>query len=165
VKLRDIYSALDKISPFELQEKWDNSGLIIGDMSREISTVVVSLDIDEELLDSSDDGVLFVVHHPLIFGGLNVLDFSKYPSNLIEKMVKKGQSLIAMHTNFDKTHLNRYVFEEVLGFDIVEEGDFLCRGVGEWSSSELLTHIKKSLDLEVVKVVAPKDIIRTISMT
>jgi dinuclear metal center YbgI/SA1388 family protein len=165
MKLQEIYDILDSISPFELQEKWDNSGLIIGDMSREISTVVVSLDIDEELLDSSDDGVLFIVHHPLIFGGLNILDFSKYPSNLIEKMIKKDQSLIAMHTNFDKTHLNRYVFEEVLGFDTVGEGDFLCSGVGEWSSSELLAHIKKSLDLEVLKVVAPKDIIRTISMT
>ncbi|MBT4179192.1 MAG: Nif3-like dinuclear metal center hexameric protein, partial [Campylobacteraceae bacterium] len=27
---------LDEISPFELQEKWDNSGLIVGNMEDEI---------------------------------------------------------------------------------------------------------------------------------
>jgi len=46
MKLQEIYNHLDKISPFELQEKWDNSGLIVGDMEREVSQIVVSLDID-----------------------------------------------------------------------------------------------------------------------
>jgi len=46
MKLQEIYNHLDQISPFELQEKWDNSGLIIGDMSREVSQIVVALDMD-----------------------------------------------------------------------------------------------------------------------
>ena len=39
MKLQEIYNFLDKISPFELQEKWDNSGLIVGDMTREVSQI------------------------------------------------------------------------------------------------------------------------------
>ena len=77
MKLQEIYNHLDRISPFELQEKWDNSGLIIGDMSREVSKIVVALDIDEEMIESADTDTLFVVHHPLIFGNLTQLDFSK----------------------------------------------------------------------------------------
>ena len=83
MKLQEIYIHLDEISPFELQEKWDNSGLIVGDMSREVSQIVVSLDVDSEMIENAKEGTLFVVHHPLIFGKLTQLDFAKYPSNLI----------------------------------------------------------------------------------
>ena len=164
MKLQDIYDMLNDISPFELQEKWDNSGLIIGKMSSEIESIVLSIDVDEELIDSSDNGVLFIVHHPLIFGGLDRLDFEKYPANLIEKMILKKQSLIAMHTNFDKTHLNSYVFEKILGFKACDQNDFLCSADGEWSLDELVDKIKKQLKLESVRVVAPKEKIKSISL-
>ena len=162
--LQDIYTALDKISPFELQERWDNSGLIVGDMSYDIEKIVLSIDIDEELLLNSDEGVLFIVHHPLIFDGLKSLDFSRYPSNLIKIMIEKSQSCIAMHTNFDKSHLNRYVFEEILGFRAEESSDFLLTDYRSWSSNELLAHIKDRLNLENIKMVAPKESINSISL-
>ena len=126
MKLQEIYNFLDKVSPFELQEKWDNSGLIVGDMAREVSQIVVALDIDADMIESTKEDTLFVVHHPLIFGQMTQLDFSKYPSNLIEKMILKKQSLIALHTNFDQTHLNRYVFEKVLGFKLESQNPFVC---------------------------------------
>ena len=165
MKLQDIYNELNRISPFELQEKWDNSGMLIGEMSREIDQVVLSLDVDEALLEESDEGVLFIVHHPLIFGGLSALDFSKYPAKLIEIMIKKRQSLIAMHTNFDLTHLNRYVFEKILGFKVTKQDAFFCTTEGEWKREELLSHIQDRLGLSVMKVVAPKEEIRSITLT
>ena len=116
MKLQEIYIHLDKISPFELQKKWDNSGLIVGDLNREISQIVLSLDVDADMIEKAEEGTLFVVHHPLIFDKLTQLDFAKYPSNLLEKMILKNQSCIALHTNFDQTHLNKYVFENILGF-------------------------------------------------
>ena len=165
MKLQEIYNHLDRISPFELQEKWDNSGLIVGEMSREISQIVVALDIDEEMIEKTDDNTLFIVHHPLIFGGLTQLDFSKYPSNLLEKMIFKKQSLIAMHTNFDQTHLNRYVFEKVLGFKIQSQEAFVCTAKGEWHYKELLTLLKEKLDLPTLKVIGKKEKINTIALT
>ena len=165
MKLKEIYTHLDKISPFELQEKWDNSGLIIGDMSREVSHIVVALDIDEEMIETTDENTLFIVHHPLIFGNMTQLDFAKYPSNLIEKMILKRHSLIAMHTNFDQTHLNRYVFEKVLGFRLEEENLFICRAKGSWYYQELLGLLKEKLDLSTLKVVGKKEHISSIALT
>ena len=165
MKLQEIYNHLDKISPFELQEKWDNSGLIVGDMSREVSQVVVALDIDEEMIETTEVNTLFVVHHPLIFGKMTQLDFAKYPSNLIEKMILKKQSLIALHTNFDQTHLNRYVFEKVLGFNLESQDPFVCTTKGEWHYKELLTLLKEKLNLPTLKVVGKKEKIRSIALT
>jgi len=76
MKIADIYKQLDTISPFELQERWDNSGLIVGDMEREVKYITVALDIDEDMLNSAKENTLFIVHHPLIFSGLKELDFS-----------------------------------------------------------------------------------------
>ncbi|MFT7823632.1 MAG: Nif3-like dinuclear metal center hexameric protein [Sulfurimonas sp.] len=165
MKLQEVYDFLDTVSPFELQEKWDNSGPIVGDMRREISQVVVALDVDEEMIEEAKEGTLFVVHHPLIFGKLAQLDFSKYPSNLIEKMILKGHSLIALHTNFDQTHLNRYVFEKVLGFKIENEIPFVCMAKGEWSYQELLDLLKEKFGLPTLRVVGKKEKINSIALT
>ena len=165
MKLQEIYHYLDQISPFELQESWDNSGLIIGDMNREVSQIVVSLDIDETMIGEAKEDTLFIVHHPLIFGKLTQLDFSKYPSNLIEKMILKKQSLIAMHTNFDQTHLNKYVFEKVLGFKMENEAPFVCMTRGEWNYKELLELLKDKFGLPTLKVVGKKEKITSIAMT
>ena len=165
MKLQEVYNYLDQISPFELQEKWDNSGLIVGHMERSVTQIVVSLDIDEEMISNAKEGTLFVVHHPLIFGKMTQLDFAKYPSNLLEKMILKQQSLIAMHTNFDQTHLNRYVFEKVLGFKLVSQTPFICTTKGEWSSKELLDLLKDKLDLPTLKIVGKKETVTSIAMT
>jgi len=165
MKLQEIYDFLDKVSPFELQEKWDNSGLIVGDMSRDVSQIVVALDIDEEMIESTKEDTLFVVHHPLIFGKMTQLDFSKYPSNLLEKMILKKQSLIALHTNFDQTHLNRYVFEKVLGFKLESQKPFVCTAKGKWNYKALLTLLKEKLNLPTLKVIGKKEIITSIALT
>jgi dinuclear metal center YbgI/SA1388 family protein len=164
MKLQDIYKHLDKVSPFELQEKWDNSGLIVGDMGREVSQIVVSLDIDFDMIKEAKEGTLFVVHHPLIFDKLSQLDFAKYPSNLMEEMILKKHSCIALHTNFDQTHLNKYVFEKVLGFKMQEQKSFLCATSGEWNYKALLSLIKEKLDLPTLRVVGKKEKIKSIAL-
>ena len=36
--------ALDRIAPLKTQMDWDNSGLLVGDPSREITKILVALD-------------------------------------------------------------------------------------------------------------------------
>ena len=126
MKISEIYKFLDELSPFELQESWDNSGLLIGDFAQDITKIVLSIDVDEALIDSMEENALLITHHPLIFGGLKQLQFNQYPANLVHKMIKKNISNIAMHTNFDQTHLNEYVATEVLGYEIKEKDGFVA---------------------------------------
>ncbi len=164
MKLREIYDFLDSISPFELQESWDNSGLLLGDTDSDIEEICLSLDIDTDLVDSLADGTLLVTHHPLIFKGLKRID-SSYPSNIVKKMIKKDISLISMHTNFDKTHLNRYVLESVLGYEIKECEDFVCYFDVEDSFENFCLHVKSSLGIENLKVVKASDYIKRGAIT
>ncbi len=126
MKISKIYEFLNELSPFELQEPWDNSGLLLGDFNQDVTKIVLSIDVDESLIDSMPSDTLLITHHPIIFGGLKQLEFSKYPANLIQKMIQKNISNIAMHTNFDQTHLNEFVATKVLGYEIAEKDGFVA---------------------------------------
>jgi len=125
MKIKDIYAYLNELSPFELQESWDNSGLLLGDINADVSKVALSIDVDEAQIDELEPNTLLITHHPIIFGGLKQLEFNKYPANLLRKMIRKNISNIAMHTNFDQTHLNEYVAREVLGYEIAKKDGFV----------------------------------------
>jgi dinuclear metal center YbgI/SA1388 family protein len=144
---------------------WDNSGLIVGEMESEVGDIVLSLDIDGEMIEDAAESTLFIVHHPLIFSGLTSLDFAKYPSNLLEKMIQKKQSCIALHTNFDKTHLNKYVFEKILGFKTETQEAFACIAKGSWKYQDLLTLLREKLKLPTLKVIGKKEHIHSIALT
>lgn len=165
MKIEDILDFLNELSPFELQEKWDNSGLIVGSKDRDLSEIIVSLDIDSSMIKEANEGALFIVHHPLIFGKISTLNFDSYPSNLIEMLIQKRQSLIAMHTNFDKTHLNRYVFEEVLGLRVDKEEEFILEGEANWSLEELKENLKRAFKQEFLRVIAPREHIKRVALT
>jgi dinuclear metal center YbgI/SA1388 family protein len=163
MKLEAIYKRLDELSPFETQATWDNSGLILGSYDQEISTVVLSIDIDEELLESVAEGTLIITHHPLIFDGIKSMDFATYPSKLLAIMIEKKIANIAMHTNFDLTHLNTYVAEKVLGKTVLNRDEYLLyfdvQSTLEAFSAEVaeafgLTHIKSVIahDREIKRV-------------
>ncbi len=165
MKLKQIYSILDELSPFELQEPWDNSGLQVGEMDDEVEQVYLSLDVDSALLEKVRENSLIISHHPLIFKGLKQLNSSLYPSKLIKKMIKKDIYLIAMHTNFDTTHLNRYVTTEVLGYkEIVCEG-YVCYFDVDCSFDELILHVKSCFGLKSIRAVGDRTHIKRCAIT
>ena len=153
MKLKNVLETLNTVSPFDTQASWDNSGLIVDDLEQEVSHVILSIDIDEALLDEVAEGTLIVTHHPLIFGGVKSLDYAAYPSRLLVKMVEKNISNIAMHTNFDLSHLNRYVVEKVIGEQVVEVGDYLLYFNIEEDFKTYAKYIAKVFALSHVKAV------------
>jgi len=157
MRVEAIYNVLNELSPFEMQASWDNSGLILGSYDQEVTNVVLSIDIDEELLESVEEGTLIITHHPLIFSGIKSMDFATHPSKLLAKMIEKKIAKIAMHTNFDLTHLNAYVAEKVLGKTVLNRDEYLLYFDVQSSMEEFSAEVAKAFGLTHVKSVIAHD--------
>ena len=162
--VKDIYTFLDELSPFSLQEKWDNAGLLVGSFDDEIKKVYISIDLDEQLLDEVEENSLIITHHPLIFKGLKRVNYDSYSTKLLQKLIKKDISLISMHTNIDKTHLNKYVVSEVLGLELENTDEFISYASVNMKFNDLVKHISRKLDLKTAKTVRCNDFIKNVAI-
>jgi len=165
MKIRDIYNYLDSVSPFDLQEKWDNSGLIVGNMDDKFKEVYISLDLDLEMLKKVKKRSLIITHHPLIFSPLKTINNDSYSTKILKKLIKKDIALISMHTNIDKTHLNNYVGCDILGLDFNKDDDFILTADINLSFKSFTKLLKEKLNLKTLKVVNKKKKIKSVSLT
>ena len=164
MKIKKIYNFLNNLSPFDLQEKWDNAGLIVGSFDDEIKKVYISIDLDEELVDEVENNSLIITHHPLIFSGLKRVNYDSYSTKLLQKLIKKDISLISMHTNIDKTHLNKYVVSEILGFKIENTNEFISYANVNMQFNDLVKYVSDKLDLKTTKAVKCNDFIKNVAI-
>lgn len=162
--LGEIYEFLNNLSPFDIQESWDNSGILLGNTHFEIKKIYLSLEVTNEIIDQVEEGALLLTHHPLIFKPIKSLDYNTYPSNLLRKLIKKDISLISMHTNFDLSHLNKYFATKILGLDEISNIGFMCICKVDTSFDELIRRIKDRLGLKYINVVKSKEKIKTIAI-
>ena len=164
MKIQDIYNYLDSVSPFDLQEKWDNSGLLVGNFDDEVKKVYISIDLDEEMLKGCENNSLIITHHPLIFSPLKRVNYDSYATKLLKLLIQKNISLISMHTNIDKTHLNAYVAKEILGLDVIESEDYICYANVNTTFDSFCKSIKNKLNLEYTKTVKCHENIKTVAL-
>lgn len=164
LKLKDIYNFLNEISPFELQEKWDNSGLLVGSFEDEIKKVYISIDLDEEILENIEENSLVITHHPLIFSPLKRVNFDSYSTKLLKILIQKNIALISMHTNIDITHLNRYVAKEILGLDVINSDGYICYASVNDTFSNFVNSIASKLDLKYIKYVKCNETVKKVAL-
>ncbi|HSK70024.1 MAG TPA: Nif3-like dinuclear metal center hexameric protein, partial [Candidatus Limnocylindria bacterium] len=60
------------MAPFAAQEDFDNAGLLTGTPDREVTGVVVCLDVTDAVIEEAMglSANLVIAHHPLIFAPL-----------------------------------------------------------------------------------------------
>ena len=90
MKIKDIYDYLDTISPFSYQEKWDNSGLIVGNFNDKVKEIYISLDLDLKMIKKIKRNSLVITHHPLIFSPLKKINYDSYSTKILKKLIKKN---------------------------------------------------------------------------
>lgn len=97
--VREIYNFFDEMYPFNIQEKWDNSGLLLESESMACSKVLLSLDITlkaaEEAINKGAE--LVISHHPVIFDPLHRIA----NSDPVFHLIRNNIAAICMHTNLD----------------------------------------------------------------
>ena len=103
MKIKEIIQYLETLAPPELQESYDNAGLITGDPEREVFSALVTLDVTESVVDEAinKNSGLIIAHHPVIFSPLKKLTGKNHVERTIIKAVKKDIAIFAAHTNLD----------------------------------------------------------------
>jgi dinuclear metal center YbgI/SA1388 family protein len=103
LKVKDIINAIEEFAPGQLQESWDNSGLLVGRPDSEINSALISLDVNEAVIDDAikHGNGLIIAHHPLIFSGIKRINGKNDAERTIIKAIQNNIAIYAAHTNID----------------------------------------------------------------
>lgn len=149
-KVKDFYGYLNSIAPFETQEDWDNSGMLVGDMDAEVKKVAVVLDIThEEIKKAKAIGAdLIISHHPVIFNPIKSVTRGSVPYELVASSI----NALCCHTPLDIADGGTNdSLAELLGIEVTRTEDPILRlGTVESTTAENLAgKIAKTLNTKV----------------
>lgn len=149
-KVRDFYGYLNSIAPFETQEDWDNSGMLVGDMDAEVKKVAVVLDIThEEIKKAKAIGAdLIISHHPVIFNPIKSVTKGSVPYELVASSI----NALCCHTPLDIADGGTNdSLAELLGIEVTRTEDPILRlgTVEPTTAQELAGKIANTLNTKV----------------
>ena len=175
MKVGDITAAIEEFAPLQIQEGWDNSGLLIGAPSDEVHGVLVGFDCTAQLIDEAiERGCdMVVTHHPLIFKGLKRIQGGDPVSDAVIRAVKAGVAVYAAHTTADKViagvsgaMARRLGLKDIALME--DEGGYGLGAVGTlphtMTGEEAIAYVKEKFDLKVVRVSRPVDRVEKVAM-
>jgi dinuclear metal center YbgI/SA1388 family protein len=117
ITIGEVVSYLDSVAPPAFQEDYDNSGLITGDASLAVTSIMVTLDCTEDVVHEaiSQGANLIIAHHPIVFRGLKKITGKSYVERTIIKAIKHDIAIFAIHTNLDNvyTGVNKKIAERI----------------------------------------------------
>ena len=101
--IKEIISLIEDYAPLKFQASFDNSGLLCGNPEQELTSILLCIDVTEEVIkEAIDKGHnLIISHHPLIFSGLKHITPATYVERCVIDAIKHDITIYAAHTNMD----------------------------------------------------------------
>ena len=99
---------------------YDNVGLLVGDPSAEVKSILTCLDVTEAVVEEavSKNVQLIVAHHPLIFSKIGRINPTNEQGKIIYQLIKNDIGLLVAHTNLDAALDGvSFVLANILGLD------------------------------------------------
>lgn len=125
----EIYDILDKYAPFDRADKYDNSGLLVGDRENTVSKALVALDITNDVIEEAREkkAELIISHHPVF--NFRYEEFGSIGKDTpIYNLARYGISAICSHTCLDvaKGGINDIIFDMLKEpFDLCDNPEIL----------------------------------------
>ena len=104
VKVKDIMGVMEEIAPRHLAEGWDNVGLAIGDPEKEVTKILVALDVIDPVVEEAKaiGAEMIVTHHPmLLFKKIESITTQNTLGKRIYNLIENGIAAFSAHTNLD----------------------------------------------------------------
>lgn len=101
--IQELVDFLNTNIPLDIQEEYDNSGLLVGDTRQELKGVLISVDATEEVIDEAirKEANFVLTHHPVIFSGLRNITGKNYVERTVIKAIRNNIVIYAAHTSLD----------------------------------------------------------------
>jgi len=101
--VREIYQAMDRFAPFQLQMEFDNAGFLVGHSQNAVSRILVALDITLPVVEEAVrlGCQLIVAHHPVIFHPARSITDENNTGRILLALAEHNIAAICAHTNLD----------------------------------------------------------------
>lgn len=102
-KGQTVAQIMEAFAPKRFAVPDDRIGLQLGTLNKEIQTIVVTLDVTEQVVDEAIElgADLIIAHHAIIFRPLKHLQTDFPAGKLYEKLIKHDIAVYISHTNLD----------------------------------------------------------------
>ncbi len=117
----DLERLLFEAFPREWAEPWDRPGLLVGDPGARVGRIAFALDATRESVRAAAEcgANVLVTHHPAYLEPPSPLvprgEAASLASTCVWEAVARGVSLVAMHTNLDRSPLATALLPSLLG--------------------------------------------------
>lgn len=103
MRISEIINVIESYAPKELAESYDNVGLMLGDADREVSAVLLALDVDFDVaVEAKAMGAnLIISHHPLIFHPVKTITTDSPEGKCLLFLAENKIAVYSAHTNLD----------------------------------------------------------------
>ncbi|AWV35280.1 MULTISPECIES: Nif3-like dinuclear metal center hexameric protein [Paenibacillus] len=104
-KGQTVIQYMEQLAPKHLAEDWDKIGLQLGTLQKEITNVLVALDVNDEVVEEAIrlGCNLIIAHHAIIFRPLQGIQTDTPAGKMYEKLIKNDIAVYISHTNLDVT--------------------------------------------------------------
>ena len=101
--LSEVTQVLQNLAALEWAEPWDNVGLLVEPHVVNVGTVLVTIDLSEDvLIEAKASKVdLIVAYHPIIFTGLKRLTQKTAGERVVIESIRAGIAIYSPHTSLD----------------------------------------------------------------
>ena len=115
MKCADLIQILRKQADESYAYSWDNVGLLVGSLEKEIHKVYIALDASDEAVEEAMEkqADLILTHHPLIFQGMKRITQEDFIGRRVIAMIRADLCYYAMHTNFDVMGMAELAAEKI----------------------------------------------------
>lgn len=175
---REIMNRIEQAYPKQAALDWDNVGLLVGRVDKEVKKVYIALDATEESIEAaiSSGADLLLTHHPMIFSPLKKITNEHFIGNRVVTLLQHDISYYAMHTNYDVLGMAELsgTILGLNGMDVFEMTDSERQeGIGrvgelkeEMTLEACCELVKEKFDLPSVKIFGnPKKLVKRVAIS
>ena len=103
MRCKEIINQMELLAPLNLALEWDNAGLLVGDSNMEVNTVLIALDVTDEVVEEAVNlkADLIISHHPIMYKPINKINNETPLGRRIIKLIENKICVYSSHTNLD----------------------------------------------------------------